>query len=44
MQGPICGLLMTEMILDGAATTVDVGELSFDRFAGGRLDGERHVI
>lgn len=44
MQGPVCGLLMAEMILDGAASTVDIGELSCDRFAGGRLDGERHVI
>lgn len=44
MQGPICGLLMAEMILDGAATTVEIGELSFDRFSGRRLDGERHVI
>ncbi len=44
MQGPICGLLMAEMILDGAAHTVDIGELSYDRFDAGRSERERHVI
>ena len=33
MHGPICGLLLTEMIVDGQATTLDVSALRLSRFA-----------
>lgn len=32
MQGPICGLLMAEEILDGCAHTVNIDTLRWDRF------------
>ena len=44
MHGPISGLLMTELILDGAAKTVDVSMLDFARFAEDRLIHEYNVI
>ncbi|KAA3643220.1 MAG: FAD-binding oxidoreductase [Chloroflexi bacterium] len=44
MHGPISGLLMTEIILDGAAKTVDVSMLDFARFAENRLIHEYNVI
>jgi sarcosine oxidase subunit beta len=33
MHGPIAGKLLAEVILDGAASTLDIGELSPQRFA-----------
>jgi sarcosine oxidase, subunit beta len=33
MHGPICGLLLAEMIVDGQATTLDVSALRLSRFA-----------
>ncbi|MFP3854066.1 MAG: NAD(P)/FAD-dependent oxidoreductase [Anaerolineales bacterium] len=44
MHGPISGKLMSEIILDGAATTVDVSTLSLDRFDSGKLIQEHNVI
>ncbi len=44
MHGPISGLLMSEIILDGQATTLDVTSLSYQRFAEGRLIQEYNVI
>lgn len=44
MHGPIAGLLVTEMILDGRAHTLDISELAYDRFATGRLAHEYNVI
>jgi len=38
---PAVGLALSELILDGAARTVDIAPFAFDRFAAGRLlDGE----
>lgn len=44
MQSPATGLIMSEFILDGQARTIDVSELSIERFATGRLHPEQHVI
>jgi sarcosine oxidase subunit beta len=44
MHGPICGKLMAEIILDGAARTVDVSMLTLRRFAEGREIREYNVV
>jgi sarcosine oxidase subunit beta len=44
MHGPIGGKLMSEIILDGYAHTVDVSQLDLARFAEGRLIHEYHVV
>jgi sarcosine oxidase subunit beta len=44
MHGPISGKLMTEIILDGKASTVDVSMLDLARFSEGRLIQEYNVI
>lgn len=44
MHGPIAGLLVAEMILDGHAHTLDISELGYERFAEGRLISEYNVI
>jgi len=44
MHGPVAGLLMSEIILDGTAKTVDVSSLDLSRFAEGRLIREYNVI
>ncbi|MCL4805313.1 MAG: FAD-binding oxidoreductase [Anaerolineae bacterium] len=44
MHGPIAGLLVAEMILDGRAHTLDISELGYERFAEGRLISEYNVI
>ena len=44
MHGPIAGVLMAEIILDGRATTVDVSMLDYARFADGRLIQEYNVV
>jgi sarcosine oxidase, subunit beta len=43
-HGPVVGALLAEMIVQGAARTVDVSALSLDRFAAGGLVAERHVV
>ncbi|MCZ2115286.1 MAG: FAD-binding oxidoreductase [Anaerolineae bacterium] len=44
MHGPVAGLLVSEMILDGQAHTLDISELAYERFAAGRLVHEYNVI
>lgn len=44
MHGPVSGLLMAEIILDGKATTVDVSMLDLARFEEGRLIHEYNVV
>ena len=43
-QGPIVGKLLAEMIVDGAARTVDVTALALERFARGELVREGLVV
>ena len=43
-HAPIVGLLLAEIVTDGAARTVDIAELGLDRFGSGRLIGESHVV
>jgi sarcosine oxidase subunit beta len=44
MHGPIAGKLMSEIILDGQANTVDLGALDLDRFERGELIQEYNVV
>jgi sarcosine oxidase subunit beta len=44
MHGPIAGKLMSEIILDGEATTVDISMLDLGRFTEGRLIHEYNVV
>ena len=44
MHGPIAGLLVSEIILDGHAHTLDITQLDNERFAAGRLVREYNVI
>ena len=44
MQGPICGKLMAEILIDGEASTVDVSMLDYNRFAENRLIHEYNVV
>ena len=44
MHGPGAGLLMSEIILDGQATTLDISSLEYSRFAEGRLIREYNVV
>lgn len=44
MHGPIAGLLVSEIILDGRSHTLDIAELGYERFADGRLIREYNVI
>ncbi len=44
MHGPIAGKLMSELILDGAYSTLDVSMLDLARFAEGRLILEYNVV
>lgn len=44
MHGPAAGLLMSEIILDGHATTLDVASLDYARFSEGRLIQEYNVV
>jgi sarcosine oxidase subunit beta len=44
MQGPICGKLLSEILLHGQAHTVDVSALDWDRFAEERLIPEFQVV
>jgi sarcosine oxidase subunit beta len=43
-HGPVVGKLLAEMIVDGAARTVDVSSLALDRFERGGLEIEGHVV
>lgn len=44
MHGPAAGLLTAETILHGAARSLDISMLDYDRFAEGRLVQEYNVI
>ena len=44
MHGPIAGKLMTEIILDGQASTLDISMLDLARFDEGRLIQEYNVV
>ncbi len=44
MHGPIAGKLMSEIILDGTASTMDISMLDFARFSEGRLIHEHNVV
>ncbi len=44
MHGPISGKLMSEIILDGSAHTVDISMLDLARFEEGRLMHEYNVV
>lgn len=44
MQGPAIGRCISELVLDGKATTVDIGSFSPDRFASGQFAQEHNVI
>jgi sarcosine oxidase subunit beta len=44
MHGPICGLLLAEMIVDGQATTLDVSALRLSRFAENQAIVEYNVV
>jgi sarcosine oxidase, subunit beta len=43
-HAPVVGKLLAEMIVGGAARTVDVSSLGLDRFARGDLVAEAHVV
>jgi sarcosine oxidase subunit beta len=43
-HAPVVGLLLAEMIVDGAAATVDVSSLNLGRFERGDLVPEAHVV
>ena len=44
MHGPAAGLLMSEIVADGTASTLDISMLDFARFGEGRLVREYNVI
>ena len=44
MQGPICGKLMSEIILDGKSKSVDISMLDYDRFSEKRLISEYNIV
>lgn len=43
-HSPATGKLMSELILDGSAKTIDISSLTFERFAEGRLNQEGNVV
>jgi sarcosine oxidase subunit beta len=44
MHGPITGLLIAELLLDGRAQSLDISQLRFSRFAEGDLVREHNVV
>jgi sarcosine oxidase subunit beta len=44
MHAPAIGILMSEILLDGRATSMEVDALSLDRFAAGRLRAEANMF
>lgn len=44
MHGPVAGLLVAELILDGHAHSLDIRQLRFSRFAEGDLVREHNVV
>ncbi|MEO8228654.1 MAG: FAD-binding oxidoreductase [Chloroflexota bacterium] len=43
-HAPIVGRLLAEIVVDGAARSVDIGSLGLERFATGDLVGEANVV
>jgi len=43
-HAPVVGKLLAELIVDGAATSVDVSGLGLERFGSGELVREGHVV
>lgn len=43
-HGPIVGKLLAELLVQGAARSVDISALAYDRFARGELVSEGHVV
>jgi sarcosine oxidase subunit beta len=44
MHSPAIGILMTEMLLDGRTTSMDIQALSLDRFGAGWLRAEANMF
>jgi sarcosine oxidase, subunit beta len=44
MHAPAIGILMAEILLDGRASSMDVGALSLERFAAGKLRAEADMF
>lgn len=44
MHAPAIGILMTEILLDGRAGSMDIAPLSLDRFAAGKLRAEANMF
>jgi sarcosine oxidase subunit beta len=44
MHAPAIGILMTEILLDGHAISMDIAPLSLDRFAAGKLRAEANMF
>ena len=44
MHGPVCGLLLAELLVDGAAHSVEISALDYARFTEGRTILEYNVI
>jgi sarcosine oxidase subunit beta len=44
MHGPVAGMLVAEMIVDGKAHSLDVHQLRYSRFAEGDLVKEHNVV
>jgi sarcosine oxidase, subunit beta len=43
-HAPVIGKVLSELVVDGAASTVDIAALSLDRFDRGQLVREGHVV
>jgi sarcosine oxidase subunit beta len=43
-HAPVVGKLLAELVVDGAARTVDISSLGLGRFAAGEVVAERHVV
>jgi sarcosine oxidase subunit beta len=43
-HAPVVGKLLAELVVEGAARTVDVSGLGLERFASGDLAPEGHVV
>ena len=44
MHGPVCGMLISELISEGHTKSLDISELELDRFENSQLNREYNVI
>ena len=44
MHGPICGKIMSEIIIDGRSISVDISDLDYNRFSEKRLIHEYNIV